>query len=352
MKEIQELFMRRALLLAKKGVGTTRPNPMVGCVIEKDEKIIGEGWHYKSGGPHAEVVAINSVKNPPEFNKSTLYVTLEPCSHHGKTSPCTDLIIQKKIPRVVIGTQDSYEKVNRTGIKKLKSAGIKVIESVLEEDCRILNRRFLNFHEKKRPYIVLKWAQSNDGFMDVLPHQKNTGEIFWISNVYSRQLTHLWRTQEEALLIGTQTARNDNPQLNARHWYGNNPWRVLLDKNLRLPCSLNIYDQQQPTLIFTEETPPENKNKTRFIQTLFNERFLENMLKNIYDLNVQSLMVEGGKKTLESFIEKKLWDESRIFIAGKNLKNGLNAPMVQGKIWRQRTIDNDRLLILIPDGAK
>lgn len=348
MNEVQEVFMKRALFLAYKAKGTTRPNPMVGCVIEKDGKIIGEGWHYKAGEPHAEVMAIRSIKNLSELNQSTLYVTLEPCSHHGRTGPCTDLIVEKKIPRVVVGTQDPYERVNAAGIKKLRSSGVEVIEGVLKRECRALNRVFFNFHEKKRPYVILKWAQSRDGFIDASAYEKNTKKIFWISNVYSRQLVHLWRTQEQALLIGTQTAQNDNPRLNVREWHGTNPLRILLDRELRLPYQLNLYDQKQPTLIFTEKTPPKNKDKLRFMQTPFTETALEDLLKKVYNINVQSLIVEGGKRILESFIQKKLWDEARVFTARKELKSGLRAPVIQGKIQEQKNIDDDQLMILTP----
>ncbi len=244
----KEIFMKRAIQLAKNGLGMTSPNPMVGCVIEKNGIILSEGWHYKKGMNHAEVNAINGVKNKDLFLDSTLYVTLEPCVHLGMTPPCVDLIIKKNIPRVVIGTQDTCDKVRGLGILKLKESGIEVIENVLENECRILNKRFFTFHEKNRPYIILKWAQSYDGFIDSKNNKK-----FWISGKYSRQFSHKWRAEEDSILVGKKTVLNDNPKLNARKWFGNNPIRIFIDRKLKVPSYYFILDGSQKTIVFTEE---------------------------------------------------------------------------------------------------
>ena len=241
---IDEQFMARCIQIATNGLGTTYPNPFVGSVIVHNNQIIGEGFTSAYGGPHAEVNAINSVKNQDLLKESTLYVTLEPCSHFGKTPPCADLIIKKEIPRVVIGMLDPFAKVNGQGYLRLLKNGVDVTLNVLEKECASLNKRFITFHEKKRPYIILKWAQTEDGYMGRDDVQ------LWITNQYSKQLVHKWRTEEQAILVGKNTALIDNPQLNARLWEGNNPLRMAIDKNLAIPISFHLYDKSQPTIIF------------------------------------------------------------------------------------------------------
>jgi len=260
--KIHEKYISRCIALAKNGLGTTYPNPMVGSVIVYDGKIIGEGWHKKAGEPHAEVNAINSVQDKSLLKKATIYVSLEPCSHFGKTPPCCDLIIKNKIPNVVIGTVDPNIKVAGNGIKKLIEAGIHVTIGVLEDECNELNKRFFTFHQKKRPYIILKWSESQDGY--IAPLEKSEKKPVWITNIYSRQLVHKWRTEEQAILVGTQTVIDDNPKLNARDWEGNDPVRLVLDQNNRIPEENAVFDNQIRTIVFTKSTNAINKENTIF----------------------------------------------------------------------------------------
>ncbi|AEU09198.1 bifunctional diaminohydroxyphosphoribosylaminopyrimidine deaminase/5-amino-6-(5-phosphoribosylamino)uracil reductase RibD [Blattabacterium sp. (Cryptocercus punctulatus) str. Cpu] len=340
--EYKKKFMYRAIQLAKNGLGTTSPNPMVGCVIEKNGLILSEGWHYKIGMYHAEINAINFVKDLSLLVDSTLYVTLEPCVHFGKTPPCVDLIIKNRIPRVVIGTQDPCDKVNGLGIKKLREYGIEVIENVLKNECRYLNKRFFTFYEKNRPYVILKWAQSYDGFMDN-SIKKNS----WISGIYSRQLSHKWRSEEDSILVGRKTVINDNPKLNVRKWFGNNPIRIVLDRNLSISDTYFVLDKTKYTIIFTEKKK-ENRKNTEFVQISFDKKIIKNILNYLYKKKIISLIVEGGKMTLESFIKEKIWDESRIFICNIFLKNGLKSPIISGKIFQKKYIEKDKLVIKIP----
>ncbi|XOD67110.1 MAG: bifunctional diaminohydroxyphosphoribosylaminopyrimidine deaminase/5-amino-6-(5-phosphoribosylamino)uracil reductase RibD [Flavobacteriales bacterium Tduv] len=344
-----DIFMQRALQLAENGRGHTMPNPMVGCVIVRNGSIIAEGWHYKSGAPHAEVHAIHAVKDSSLLCKATLYVTLEPCTHHGKTPPCIDLILKKKIPRVIIGIQDPYSKVNGLGIQRLKEAGVEVIENILKTACYALNRRFFTFHQKHRPYILLKWAQSLDGFIDISRDENTSNTPFWISNIYSRQLTHKWRTEEASILTGTRTVLDNNPQLNARDWHGKNPIRIILDRQLSIPESYAIYDNKQPTLIFTEKEKKSDRENVTFIPMNFDRNLLKNLIDQLYKRNIQSIIVEGGKQTLEEFIQKGLWDEARIFTGEILLYKGLKAPKIKEKIHSKTKIDTDTLLTLTPD---
>ena len=242
-------YMQRCLQLAQNGLGTTYPNPMVGCVIVHKETIIGEGWHYKAGMPHAEVNAISCVKNQQILSQSTLYVTLEPCSHFGKTPPCADLIISKKIKNIVVGTKDTFSEVSGRGIEKLQNAGCHVEVGVLEEECRKINKRFFTFHNKNRPYIILKWTETSDGF--IAPAHRNTKKPVWISGELSQQLTHKWRSEEQAILVGKNTILDDNPSLTTRHWVGANPLRLVIDTNLQIPSSFSVFDAKTPTIIFS-----------------------------------------------------------------------------------------------------
>ncbi|WP_185872117.1 bifunctional diaminohydroxyphosphoribosylaminopyrimidine deaminase/5-amino-6-(5-phosphoribosylamino)uracil reductase RibD [Blattabacterium cuenoti] len=339
----EEFFMMRAIQLAKNGFGMTSPNPMVGCVIERNGFILSEGWHYKKGMNHAEVNAIQQIKNKDLFLNSTLYVTLEPCVHFGITPPCVDLIIKNNIPRVVIGVQDPCDKVSGLGIKKLKEFGIEVIENFLKDKCRILNKRFFTFHEKNRPYVILKWAQSYDGFIDSYSINKKKT---WISNIYARQLNHKWRSEEDSILVGRKTVLNDNPKLNVRKWFGKNPIRIFMDKKLRISNSYFILDGTQKTIIFTEINK-KNKKNIEYVQIFFDKKIINNILNFLYKKNILSLIVEGGKKTLESFIKENIWDECRIFICDTILKNGLIAPKIGGKILKKMNLGKDKLFIKI-----
>ncbi|WP_185881804.1 bifunctional diaminohydroxyphosphoribosylaminopyrimidine deaminase/5-amino-6-(5-phosphoribosylamino)uracil reductase RibD [Blattabacterium cuenoti] len=342
----KEIFMYRAIQLAKNGLGFTSPNPLVGCLIERNGLILSEGWHYKVGMDHAEVNAINRVENQSLLIDSTLYVTLEPCAHFGNTPPCVDLIIKSKIPRVVIGIQDPCNKVNGLGIQKLKENGIEVIENVLKDQCRILNKRFFTFYKKKRPYVILKWAQSNDGFMDSLKVDKKKPS--WISGIYSRQLSHKWRSEEDSILVGRKTVFNDNPKLDVREWFGYDPIRIFMDRKLSISTSYFILDGTKKTIVFTEKKK-ENQRNTEFVQISFDKDIIKNILNYLYKKNILSLIVEGGKITLESFIKENIWDESRIFICNLFLQNGLRAPVIDGRVIKNMYIEEkDRLFIKIP----
>ncbi|MEP7169748.1 MAG: bifunctional diaminohydroxyphosphoribosylaminopyrimidine deaminase/5-amino-6-(5-phosphoribosylamino)uracil reductase RibD [Bacteroidota bacterium] len=347
-----EHFMQRCIQLAEKGLGGAAPNPLVGCVIVYDSKIIGEGYHEKYGNHHAEVNAINSVKDKSLLSKSRMYVTLEPCSHFGKTPPCADLIIRHKIPEVIIGNKDPFEKVNGSGIKKLKDAGIKVTSGIFEKECRFMNRRFLVYHEKKRPYIILKWAQSGDGFIApgkkslVKTQTKVDERIHLISNEYSRILSHKWRSEEAAIMVGTNTARVDNPQLTVRNIPGKNPVRIVVDKNLKLDSSLHLFDQKTRTIVFTSKNKKASPNLD-FVNINFQNDVIKQILDHLYEQHIQSVMVEGGTILLESFIEKKLWNEARIFTSSTLLNSGVKAPEIKGKIFSAQNISNDALTVMI-----
>ena len=337
-QSIDEMYMSRCIQIATNGLGTTYPNPFVGSVIVHNNKIIGEGFTSEYGGPHAEVNAINSVKNPELLKESTLYVTLEPCSHHGKTPPCADLIIKKEIPRVVIGTLDPFSKVNGQGYLRLLKNGVDVTLNILENECLELNKRFLTFHQKKRPYIILKWAQTEDGYMGRDDIQK------WITNQYSKQLVHKWRTEEEAILVGKNTALIDNPQLNSRLWNGKNPLRIAIDKNLAIPRSFHLFDQSQPTVIFNSLEDFEEENLI-LKKIDFSEKIVPQVIDYLYQKNIQSLIIEGGSDTIQYFIETNLWDEARILSSDTIWNEGILAPRLKGtRIGKYRFL-NDELNI-------
>jgi diaminohydroxyphosphoribosylaminopyrimidine deaminase/5-amino-6-(5-phosphoribosylamino)uracil reductase len=272
-----------------------------------ENKIIGEGYHKKFGEAHAEVNCINSVeeKNRSLIERSTIYVSLEPCAHHGKTPPCADLIIHKRIKKVVIGCMDIYKEVAGKGIEKLRNAGVEVVSGVLEDECRDLNRRFFTFHQKKRSYIILKWAQSANGKIG-----SKANERILISNDYTNRLVHKWRGEEAAILIGTNTALKDDPSLTTRFWKGKNPVRIVIDKQLKLPSSLKIFNREAPTIIFNCLKNSSEEN-LEFIE-IEKENFIEKMLHSLYENNIQSVLIEGGSKTLQLFIDHSLWDEARV----------------------------------------
>lgn len=335
-------YIRRCIELAKNGFGNTYPNPMVGSVVVCDDKIIGEGWHQKAGLPHAEVNAINSIKDQTLLKNATIYVSLEPCSHFGKTPPCADLIISKKIKNVVIGITDPNIKVAGNGIKKLIGAGCKVTVGVLDEECKDLNKRFFTFHQKKRPYIILKWAQTQDGF--IAPNSQENGNPFWITNDFSRQLVHKWRSEEQAILVGTTTAIKDNPQLNTRLWKGKNPVRVVLDKELKIPPTSYLFDETIKTIIITEKSTISTDNI--IYETIdFSKKIASQISDVIYQNNLQSVIIEGGTKMLQTFIDENFWDEARVFTGNKQLQQGIKAPYFKNKPFSEEKIKDDILNI-------
>ena len=339
-----EDYIARCIELAKNGFGTTYPNPMVGSVIVYNGEIIGEGWHQKAGEPHAEVNAIRSVNDPSLLDKATIYVSLEPCSHFGKTPPCCDLIIQNKIPNVVIGTVDSNIKVAGNGIKRLQEAGANVIVGVLEKECYELNQRFFTFHEKKRPYIILKWAETQDGF--IAPLQKEEQKPVWITNLNSRQLVHKWRTEEQAILVGTQTVIDDNPQLNARDWVGNNPIRVVIDQNNRIPKTAHVFDNQIKTIVFSNKKSTPSLKNTIFEVIDFQQNIAQQIVDKLYQHQIQSVIIEGGAQTLQTFIDANLWDEARVFIGNCTFEKGVKAPILNTSPFKKEKIGTDELLII------
>jgi diaminohydroxyphosphoribosylaminopyrimidine deaminase/5-amino-6-(5-phosphoribosylamino)uracil reductase len=324
-----EKYMARCLELAQKGLGTTYPNPLVGSVIVHQDRIIGEGWHHKAGEAHAEVNAINSVQNKALLSESTLYVNLEPCSHFGKTPPCCDLLLGWQIPKVVIGNVDPNAKVNGTGIGRLRQAGTEVIVGILADECTQMNRRFFSFHQKKRPYIILKWAQSADGF--IAPLIKEERKPVWISNQLSRQVAHKWRSQEQAILVGTQTVIDDNPQLNLRDWPGTTPIRIVLDQQQRIPKNSAVFNSAAETIVIS-------KNEIDFTQQVATQ-----IADFLYQKNIQSVIVEGGRQTLQTFIDENCWDEARVFTGNTSLHTGIVAPKLNSIPVSQTKLATDNL---------
>ncbi len=315
-------WMQRALDLAEMGRGHVSPNPMVGCVIVHNDKIIGEGYHQKYGGPHAEVNAINSVTAPNLLPESTCYVTLEPCAHFGKTPPCADLLVAKKVKRVVIASMDTNPLVGGKGVQKLKDAGVEVSTGVLEQQARNLNCRFFTMIEKKRPYILLKWAQTADGFI-----ARNNFDSKWISSEQSRMMVHQWRAEEDAILVGTNTALHDNPKLDVRDWHGKSPLRLVIDKNLRLPTDFNLFDRSLPTIVYNLKKAEESEN-LNWVK-IGEKDFLQNMLADLHERKVQSVLVEGGSFLLNSLMALGLWDEARVFECPALFNEGIMAPSLK-----------------------
>ncbi len=330
-----EIYIKRCLQIAKNGLGTTRPNPMVGAVIVYNDHIIGEGFTSEYGCNHAEVNAINSVKDKTLLSKSTIYVTLEPCSHYGKTPPCSDLIISHHIPNVVIGCIDDNPEVAGKGIAKLKASGCNVTVGVLENECKIHHKRFFTFHNKKRPYIILKWAETADGF--IAPIQKDEKKPVWITNTYSRQLVHKWRAEEQAILVGTNTVIEDNPSLTVRDWSGENPIRVVLDKTSKLSSDYNIFNEDAKTIRLTNKIID------------FDKPIATQIAKLLHQQNISSVIIEGGATTLQTFIDEHLWDEARVFIGNPSFKTGIKAPELIGNLISESQIKNDLLKIYAKD---
>ncbi|WP_223033613.1 bifunctional diaminohydroxyphosphoribosylaminopyrimidine deaminase/5-amino-6-(5-phosphoribosylamino)uracil reductase RibD [Hanstruepera marina] len=327
--KIHEKYIKRCIEIAKNGLGTTAPNPMVGCVIVHENKIIGEGFTSSYGGSHAEVNAIQSVSNKTLLEKATLYVTLEPCSHYGKTPPCSDLIIKKKIPNVVIGTIDTHSKVAGEGIKKLEAAGCNVIVGILEDACKEHHKRFFTFHNKKRPYVILKWAETSDGF--IAPKTKSEQRPVWITNSYSRQLVHKWRAEEQAILVGTNTVMEDNPSLTVRSWTGKNPIRIVLDRNNKLPKKLAVFNDDAMTICLSEK------------EVDFDKHLAKNICEYLHNEDIQSVIIEGGSKTLQTFIDENIWDEARVFRGQNMFKSGIKAPVLSTTPDTEHKILDDTL---------
>ncbi|HRY32027.1 MAG TPA: bifunctional diaminohydroxyphosphoribosylaminopyrimidine deaminase/5-amino-6-(5-phosphoribosylamino)uracil reductase RibD [Bacteroidales bacterium] len=338
-----EAIMHRCFDLAMNGLGHVSPNPMVGCVITCRDRIIGEGYHQEYGKAHAEVNAIASVKNKETLRESSLYVNLEPCAHQGKTPPCAELIIKHQIPRVVISNRDPYPEVAGKGIEQLKNAGVEVITGICSEEGRELNKRFFTFHEKKRPYTILKWAQTIDGFMDI---DRNDPAIAfqWISNDNLKLFVHKWRSEEDGIIVGYTTAMNDDPQLNVREWQGRNPLRMVLDENLRLPPTLKVFDGSTPTLVFTSLKKPDQPN-LEYITLDFRGNILAQMNRVLFERGIQSLMVEGGRELLDTYLEFGSWDEARVLEGNRCFGRGLKAPDFRGSLVSSGLVGADRLLI-------
>lgn len=342
-----EKYIQRCLQLAKNGIGTTRPNPSVGAVIVHKNKIIGEGFTSPYGGPHAEVNAINSVQNQELLKETTIYVTLEPCSHHGKTPPCADLIIEKGIPNIVIGSVDTNSLVAGKGIERLKKAGRNVIVGVCEEACKEHHKRFFTVQNKKRPYIILKWAETKDGF--IAPLTKDEQKPVWISNAYSQQLVHKWRSKEHAILVGTNTVIADNPSLTVRSWSGNNPVRIIIDKNLRIPSGATVLNGVVKTIVLVDRKEireTRNEKQEVFYEEIdFSSRVAEEICDVLHKHQIQSVIIEGGAQTLQTFIEANLWDEARVFIGDVNFGAGVKHPVFNAKLSSEEKITNDLLRI-------
>lgn len=338
MTEKDQHYMQLALDLAFKGKGSVSPNPMVGCVIVHDDEIIGQGYHQRYGEAHAEVNAVNSVKDLSQMNEATVFVTLEPCAHTGKTPPCADLLVKYHPKRVVICNDDPNPKVAGRGIEKLVAAGIEVVRGVLEKKGRDLNKRFFTFQEKRRPYVILKWAQTVDGFV-----ARENFDSKWISSEASRKLVHQWRAEEDAIMVGKNTAAYDNPQLNVRDVEGKNPIRIVLDRSLSLDSTLNLFDQSQKTIIFNS-IKNEVEGDCIYVKLDYKQSILSQLLNYLYEHGIMSLFVEGGSQLLATFLDGEVWDEVRVFkslnmVFGK----GIVAPSLpHGRLFSQN-IDNDRL---------
>lgn len=336
-----ELYMHRCLQLAETAAGHTAPNPMVGAVLVHNNTIIGQGYHKQYGGPHAEVNCINSVseENRHLIPHSTIYVSLEPCAHHGKTPPCADLIIHHKIPKVVVGCRDPFKQVDGKGIEKLQRAGIDVTVGVLEQECKLLNKRFFTFHTKHRPYILLKWAQTGDHKIASL----SAGRLL-ITNEVTNKLVHKWRSEEAAILVGTNTALADNPSLTNRLWHGKNPVRLVVDMQLRLPQHLHIFDGTVKTTVFNT-VKHEDDDGVSYYQVTKDVSLVQQIKNACYQNNIQSVMVEGGARLLQSFINEGCWDEARV-ITNEELfiGEGLAAPnLLDAKFTRQEKILTDSI---------
>ena len=341
-------FIERCLELASKSEGRTYPNPLVGSVIVHKGRIIGEGYHLKAGEPHAEVVAINSSRERELFGSSTIYVNLEPCSHYGKTPPCTDLIISSGIRRVVAGTTDTSEKVSGKGISKLRESGCEVITGVHQDKCRWINRRFFTFHEKKRPYIILKWAQSADGFIDAERSCDRLRKPLWITGNAERVLVHRWRASEQSILAGAGTVRTDDPQLNVRDWTGKDPLRLILSSSGNLDSNSALFKTGGRNIMFTHKADAKFE-KTVNIPLNTETASAIQIADYLYSADIQSLLIEGGAKVLEHFIASGLWDEARIFRGRDHYMKGIRAPSIGGRTLSRTLFSGSSLEVLLND---
>jgi diaminohydroxyphosphoribosylaminopyrimidine deaminase / 5-amino-6-(5-phosphoribosylamino)uracil reductase len=329
--------MQRAMELARLGFGSVSPNPMVGCVMVHEGRIIGEGFHQQYGGPHAEVNAIGSVQNKSLLKESTVYVSLEPCAHFGKTPPCADLLVKHQVKKVIISNIDPYPQVAGNGIEILRKAGITVETGLLEQEGIDLNKRYFKSIQEQKPYIILKWAQTADGFI-----ARENFDSRWISNEFSRKLVHKWRAEEDAILIGKNTARYDNPMLNVRDWEGNDPLRIVIDHKLALDKSLNLFNKEVPTICYNFQTSSKEEN-LEFVQ-LPAASFLPELMADLHRRKIQSVMVEGGAATIQSFVDAALWDEARVFEAPVCFGAGIKAPqLIQAGFDGRETIMGDIL---------
>jgi len=352
---IDEKYMFRCLQLAQNGRGFVSPNPMVGAVIVHNGSIIGEGFHRQYGKAHAEVNAINSVRDKSLLKESTIYVSLEPCSHHGKTPPCAQLIIDSCIPRAIIACLDPYSAVSGRGIKMLQEAGTEVTVGVLEKEAWSLNKEFFTAQTKSRPYIYLKWAQTQDGFIDRERCEGGKPQPTPISDDFSRMLVHKKRSEVSAIMIGTNTAVNDNPSLTTRYWYGKNPVRVVLDRQGRIPADYTIFDGKVETIVFTEKTRTTSAKNLTFVQVAFDDCLLETIFLILRTRKINSVLIEGGRELLQSLIDKQLWDEAYIETSSIVFGKGVKAPVIDGfllseKEWgasrhqHLRILDNYKIL--------
>jgi len=337
MVDIHTLFMQRALDLSLLGRGKVEPNPMVGCVIVKENRIIGEGYHVFFGGPHAEVNAVKGLSES-DLEGADVYVTLEPCSHYGKTPPCANMLAGLPVKRIIIGSVDYNPLVEGKGIALLKEAGKEVITGVLQEECEKVNAAFFTFLKKKRPYIILKWAQTGDGFI-----ARKNNDSKWISNELSRKLVHKWRSEVQAILVGSNTVFHDNPQLTTRDWSGKNPLRLIIDRKARLENNFAIFDQSVPTIIYNEVKKTSGENP-EYVKLQAGE-FIESLLADLYDRSILNLFIEGGSTLINEFIKHNLWDEARVFIGAKSFEEGIKAPEIIMTPEKYYTIGNDKLLI-------
>lgn len=343
-------YMNRCLELAVLGAGKTSPNPMVGAVIVHNGEIIGEGYTSPYGGPHAEVNAVRSVvdqvgeaKARELFSESTIYVSLEPCAHFGKTPPCADMIVDMGFKEAVIACLDPFAKVNGLGLKKLQDAGIRTEVGVMEDDAKWVNRRFFTKLKEFRPYVILKWAETADGYFAPVSGQR------WISNQASKQLVHKWRSEEDAILVGKRTAELDNPSLTVREWQGRNPKRILIDKNLELAESLSIFDDAAETIIFNAKKTDWQGNRKYIELENFDLYLPQQILYQLYLMDVQSIIVEGGRKTLDLFIQAGLWDEARVFVGAESWAEGIEAPKLIGDLEEEIQVGSDQLKIYLPN---
>ncbi len=341
-----DTYMKMCLELASKGIGNVSPNPLVGCVIVHNNQIIGQGYHQKYGESHAEVNAINSVKNKDLLAKSTLFVNLEPCSHYGKTPPCCELIAKHKIKHVVVGCLDYSEKVNGKGIKFLRNRKVEVTTDIIKEECFWINRRFFENQIKNKPYIILKWAQTKDGFIDKIRTSNNKG-INWITSAPTKKIVHKWRSEEDAILVGRKTVENDNPELTVREAKGTNPLRIVLDSELQLNANCNVFNNQAQTLVVNQKVSKIEKN-VEYLKTT-KKTIIKELIEHLHQKKIGSIIVEGGMETLNYFIQHNLWNEARILIGNKEFKKGLKAPIIKKNPKTTTKLKEDTLITYYND---